>query len=754
MEDGIFIDTITHPLSLMTVSPESPDKMTRFWQELKRRKVVRVISVYAAAAFVILELTSIVAPSLGLPTWTLNLVIILLFAGFIIATILSWIFDRHPEGGLVRTPSSVSGEEEPGHESREESTVSSSLWKKATYISLVLIVALILLNIFGGSGTLRKRKQNLAIAVLPIRNDSPDHEHDYIINGLLEAILNNLAKVEDLHVVSRTSIEQYRDSDKSMREIGKELQVNYILEGSATIINNSTRIYLQLIETESDRHLWSSPFQREINLDNLFDVQTEVALAVTGELKAILTPEEKEKIIKKPTENTAATNLYLHARNYMQIAKYKNSNNPQEIGEAKRLLEQAIELDPDFANALAWLGDIYIDNYHLSWMYRDIDKAYAYLDSGLVMVEKALALEQNNPVALYALASYYQRKGMHHRAEPILDKLSANEHKTYLYYEDAVYRYLEYEDYYHAIESYFRYLDLKPTDVLTPNQTLYAMYRCFRNTGYYEQAGHFAREMYRLSNDSVAYLLNLVNISNWKADYEAAIDYGLKAWNLDTSIQYSASTLLINYMYLNDTLNGFRFVRIIEEFHAKRGEVGTDIPPFGMLGYAYMLMGRSEQAEYHLYGSLSSLFKNIEYHTPQAQRYQTHLFISITYSVLKEDTKALEYLAYLKERKAMDLGYVNDLKYWPTFESIRDTPEFIEVLKHLEEVCRIEYERIGIFWNRTSDTYLPGPPLPILNDPSPFRTGALPSPLNSLMALNCGLDLWMEIISKIENVKI
>jgi len=702
MEDAIFIESIIHLLPQMTLTPERPDKMTRFWQELKRRKVVRVISVYAAASFVILELTSIVAPSLGLPAWTLNLVIILLCAGFIIATILSWVFDRHPEGGLVRTKSSGSEREEPASESRKESAFGSSLWKKATYISLVLIVALVLFHIFGDSGKPGKRKLDNAIAVLPFRNDSPDREHDYIINGLLEAILNNLAKVEDLHVVSRTSIEQYRDSDKSMREIGKELQVNYILEGSATIINSSTRIYLQLIECESDRHLWSSPFQREINLDNLFDVQTEVALAVTGELKAILTPEEKEELRKKPTENTAATNLYLHARNNMQMAKYKNSNNPAEIGEAKRLLEQAIELDPDFADALAWLGDIYIDNYHLSWSYRDVEKAYAYLDSGLVMVEKALALEKNNSVALYALASYYQRKGMHHRAEPILEKLSTNEHKTYLFYEDAVYRYLEYEDYYHAIESYFRYLDLKPTEVLTPIHTLYSMYSCFRNTGYYELAAHFAGELLLLSNDSVAYFHDLVNISNWKADYEAAIEYGLKAWNLDTSNEYSAEVLLINYMYLNDTLNGFRFVRIIEEFHAKRGQVGTSIPPIGMLGHAYMLMGRSEEARHHLNGSLPHFFKNLEYNTPQAQRYQTHLMISILYSVLKEDEKALEYLAYLKERKAMDLGYVNDLKYWPTFESIRDAPEFIEVLKYLEEICRLEYDRIGILLEQNS----------------------------------------------------
>ena len=120
--------------------PSNPNKLIQFWQELKRRKVVRVITVYAAAAFVILELTDIVAPSFGLPNWTLNFIIILLCVGFIIAIILSWIYDIHPEGGIVKT--------EPVHKVKtEDIPESTNSWRIATYVSVVVILCLLTLNI-------------------------------------------------------------------------------------------------------------------------------------------------------------------------------------------------------------------------------------------------------------------------------------------------------------------------------------------------------------------------------------------------------------------------------------------------------------------------------------------------------------------------------------------------------------------------------------------------------------------------------
>jgi hypothetical protein len=162
------------------------NKLTNLWQELKRRKVVRVITVYAAAAFVILELVDIIAEPFGLPDWTMKLVVVLLSIGLIISVILSWIYDVHPEGGIVKT--------EPSKKVIEDSIPPSSKgWKIASYISFVVIVGLILFHILSTSN---KSKEipilDKSIAVLPFINDSQDKDNEHLINGIMEDLLINL----------------------------------------------------------------------------------------------------------------------------------------------------------------------------------------------------------------------------------------------------------------------------------------------------------------------------------------------------------------------------------------------------------------------------------------------------------------------------------------------------------------------------------------------------------------------------------
>ena len=141
------------------------------------------------------------------------------------------------------------------------------------------------------------------IAVLPIRNDSPDADNAYIINGFMEEILHKLTLIEDLKVVSRTSVEKYRDSDLSIKKIGKELNVNYILEGSAQTIQGKTKIHLQLIDALTDQHLWSKPYKQDLSLEDMYEMQEEVALAVANELKVVLRSGEKAQLEQIPTKS-------------------------------------------------------------------------------------------------------------------------------------------------------------------------------------------------------------------------------------------------------------------------------------------------------------------------------------------------------------------------------------------------------------------------------------------------------------------
>jgi len=324
--------------------PRSPNKLIYFWEELIRRKVVRVITVYAAVAFIILELTDIVAPSLGLPHWTLNFIIILLCVGFILAVILTWIYDVTPQG-IEKT--------KPEIETESENVQRSSYgWKIASYISFVIIIALILIHLipvgsrFGSNPNLEK-----SIAVLPFKNDSNDSTNVYFINGLMESILNNLQKIEDVRVISRTSVEKYRNQPKSIPEIAQELRVSYLIEGSGQKIGDQIVLHIQLIEATSDRHIWSGRFKRETR--EIFELQSEVAMNIAEAIEAIITPEEEEQIDKIPTDNLVAYDYYL--KGFDHLIKGDRDN----LEEAIRFFEEAIAHDQEFSLAYAELAITY-----------------------------------------------------------------------------------------------------------------------------------------------------------------------------------------------------------------------------------------------------------------------------------------------------------------------------------------------------------------------------------------------------------
>ena len=185
-----------------------------------------------------------------------------------------------------------------------------------------------------------------SIAVLPFRNDSHDEENQYFINGTMEAILNDLCKIEDLKVISRTSVEQYRNTTKSIPQIAKELNVSYILEGSGQKYGDDIKLTVQLLDAVNDKHIWSSPYNRKIT--DIYAIQSEIAQVVASELKAIITPEEKLKIEKIPTDNTEAY------ENYLLGLHYYNKGTEENLLMAIDYYKNAIANDPQFA--LAYTG--------------------------------------------------------------------------------------------------------------------------------------------------------------------------------------------------------------------------------------------------------------------------------------------------------------------------------------------------------------------------------------------------------------
>jgi serine/threonine protein kinase len=201
----------------------------------------------------------------------------------------------------------------------------------------------------------RSSEPEKSIAVLPFINDSPDQENTYFINGVMEEILNNLQKIKALRVISRTSVEQYRERKKSVREIAEELGVNYIVEGSAQKYGNAFRLRAQLIMAARETHLWGESFQQKItDVEDIFNIQTRIAKSIAEELRAVISPEEKKLIEKIPVADLAVYDEYLKARSYVYDGRREALN------KALEFLNSAVAKNPSWAPLYAGLAEAWL----------------------------------------------------------------------------------------------------------------------------------------------------------------------------------------------------------------------------------------------------------------------------------------------------------------------------------------------------------------------------------------------------------
>ena len=230
-----------------------------------------------------------------------------------------------------------------------------------------------------------------SIAVLPFDNLSPDPENEYFSLGITEDIITQLSKIPDLRVTSRTSAMRYQDSEKSVREIARELQVASILAGSVRRVGNQVRITAQLIDSKTDEHLWAETYDREI--EDIFAIQSDVAEQIASSLKVELSPEDRARIERKPTESLTAYDYYLKGRDHYY--SYSRENNEQAI----EFFNEALEVDPDYALAHGGLADAYAQR----WLWYGFSEEW--LDSAIEESNKAVALDPD-------LAETYEAEGL------------------------------------------------------------------------------------------------------------------------------------------------------------------------------------------------------------------------------------------------------------------------------------------------------------------------------------------------------
>lgn len=361
-----------------------PNKLSKFWQELKRRNVIRVITVYTGAAFVILSLVDMIREPFELPNWSIKLIVVLLSIGLIIAVILSWIYDIHPEEGVVKT--------EPADQvNPEEIPKSSNSWKIASYISFVVIVGLIALNIIGVKrGPRIDESLAKSIAVLPFRNLTGDPDQEYMCEGLTNEIISHLFKVRTFdEVKGYTSVFPFKDSDKGQSEIAQALKVNYLLEGTYIRMGESLKVTATLIEAKSGKIIWTHDYDAPYH--QVMGIPGNIALNVVDYLRASITEGEQQSIKRRPTDNLEAYEIGNQI--VYQFIRYYGSNSSMD--QIIELCQRAIDLDPYYAEAYAYLGLAVL---HEVNFVGDREVFSVYLDAEHYL-NKALELDPYNMLA-------------------------------------------------------------------------------------------------------------------------------------------------------------------------------------------------------------------------------------------------------------------------------------------------------------------------------------------------------------------
>jgi TolB-like protein/Tfp pilus assembly protein PilF len=355
--------------------------MSGFFEEVKRRKVYRVAVAYIIVAGGIIQIASAVFPAWELPNWSQRLLIVLLLSGFPIALILAWAFDVTPEGVRVTAP--------------PPSLRAYHRGRRNLFILLTIGVMLSAITGFFLLPRASARKLDKSIAVLPFQNLSDDKENAYFADGIQDDILTNLSKIGELKVISRTSVMPYRDKSTNVREIGKQLGVSNILEGSVRRSGNKVRVNVQLIDANSDEHIWASDYDRDVT--DVFAIQTDLAQKITDALQAKLSPAEKSRMERKPTDNGEAYLAFVQAHNLSSAFEDLNK-----LKQSEQLYERAIELDPNFALAIARYSQLE------SWILHDLDRAPERREKARTLAERALQLQPDLAEAHLALGfSYY-----------------------------------------------------------------------------------------------------------------------------------------------------------------------------------------------------------------------------------------------------------------------------------------------------------------------------------------------------------
>ena len=521
-----------------------------FIAELKRRNVFKVAAAYLIVSWLLLQVSDTLVPALHLPDWFHSGVAFVLMMGFPVAMIFAWAFELTPEG--------LKKEKEVD---RSES-ISNKTGQKLNYaIISLLMIALLYFSwdkysvnlqqnteptqtaeqIAPAEQPQKQKPDRKSIAVIPFRNRSANEENaEFFSDGVHDELLTNLSRIAELKVISRTSVMSYRDTEKNIKQIARELGVATILEGGVQRAGDSIRINVQLIDAASDEHLWAKIYDRQLTAENIFAIQTEIAQAIANALEATLSPQEQTILASTPTTSLEAYD------NYLMATQLYIRGNWQNLWDARSYLSKAIELDPGFAKAFVLLAKTYQALLHTgAASLQEVSEPWE--DA----IKSAQALD-NNDAATYAVyALFLVTKG-----------------------ETG------------ADEAFQVARELEPANVSI--MLMYSQY--LRQTFQFDQAFQVLRSARKLDPVSIQVLFGLARIHEGRREFDKALEFYARIRQLDPSNPQGIGPVAGVYFLIGNMVESTRWL-----FNAIEKDP-DDSDTTNFVSRAYMDFGDFERA--------------------------------------------------------------------------------------------------------------------------------------------------------------
>ena len=562
---------------------------------------------------------------------------------------------------------------------------------------------------FGPLNSVSPEKIN-TIAILPPKFEGSD-SMQMMAAGLTEALLNHLMEIEKLDVRSRTSVEQYRETTKPLKEIAEEIKVDYLIEISGWQYEDNMQLQINLADADKDNYLLREPYTANIKEESFLDLQNDIVSDIIEKTKTTFSSTEKEVLNERLTNNPAALNAYLQGLSYLDLSTQKGFHSLrqealEEMFKAKRNFEKAIQLDPGFIAAYVRLAHIYISKINSF----NKSQRNGCLDSGLIMAEKAISLNNDRakgPDYLFALSlksTYMEYKGNLSESRRLFEEaIKYDAHHSYGHYEGNFSKYSGFEDYYMAISSFYNYVELKPEDDLIAPWIYHKLCKIFIHTGFQHVAEKYVSEWLNASLDSSIFYQSMSFLYLSGGNFESCIEYANKGIKINHNPyeMYLLSLSAFSYVYLREYTSAFEIIKKIEK---KNNPAVPDNYYKSLAAFVYLKNGQPTYANQKFQEIITGLNNEINSGHLNAALYYSHFELAMVYAALDEKEKALHYLKEVTNKTVIPAWMLINLQYFPALDNLKNDREFIKLKKELTDKYQKEHKRLEKLLRRNGES--------------------------------------------------